>query len=125
MRISDWSSDVCSSDLEAISWTPDGAAQELRTHAAPDEGQLIAVLDALRLCEESREEVECRGHAEGRPGNKLLATSAESISAHRKHSGGLLPPSSPGQLQHENERLQAQPHLFLDKQERHSLAPQQ
>src|SRR3546814_1707312 len=25
--------------LEATSWTPDGAAQELRTHAAPDEGQ--------------------------------------------------------------------------------------
>src|SRR3546814_3451649 len=89
MRSSDWSSDVCSSDL-----------------------------DALRLCEESREEVECRGHAEGSPGNELLATSAEAISAHRKTSGGRWHPSEPGQLQRENESLQSQLHLVQEELER-------
>src|SRR3546814_11545919 len=92
MRSSDWSSDVCSSDL-----------------------------DALRLCEESREEVECRGHAEGSPGNELLATSAEAISAHRKTSGGRWHPSEPGQLQRENESLQSQLHLVQEELERYFL----
>src|SRR3546814_10859626 len=74
MRISDWSSDACSSDL-----------------------------------------VECRGHAEGSPGNELLATSAEAIGAHRKTSGGRWHPSEPGQLQRENESLQSQLHLVQEE----------